>query len=62
MEKHYFISPSKINAKITDTVITSSFITIGDYTYQELSRPPKGRRIIKKFTKEDNSVRFNIYG
>jgi len=62
MKKQFFISPSKINAKIPETSILSSFITIGDYTFQELAKPPKGRRIIKRYVKEDDSVRLNIYG
>jgi len=60
MEKRYYISSMRSNAVIDETM-TGSFITIGGLTYRELTRAPRGKRIFRKFTKEDKSERIVVY-
>ena len=60
MAKSYYISPMKANALIEETM-TGNSIKIGDYTYVELSRAPRGRRVVRKLTKEDGSEQIKIY-
>lgn len=60
MLKSYYISPMKINAMIEETT-TGNSIKIGEYTYVELSRAPRGRRVTRRLAKEDGSELIKIY-
>lgn len=60
MTKSYYISPMRANALIEETM-TGNTITIGDYTYAEVSRAPRGRRVLRKLIKEDGSEQIKIY-
>lgn len=60
MEKLYYISPMRANAMIEETM-TGSTVVIEGRTYAELSRAPRGKRVIRKLSKEDGSVQIRIY-
>ena len=45
MKELYFFPRVKMNAKIVDSVIPGSHIVIEDYTYEMLSKKPRGRSI-----------------
>ena len=61
MEKRYFISPLRMTARISDTVIDGEFININGYKYQRVSKAPVGRRKLRTLVKEDESLKFVIY-
>ena len=60
MTKSYYISPMRANAMIEETM-TGTTIVIEGRTYSELSRAPRGRRIIRVLLKEDSSEQIKIY-
>ena len=61
VEEKYYVSSSKINAKILDTVLEGMHLEIGGITFQRLSRKPRGRSIQRKLLSIDNSTRLVIY-
>ncbi len=61
MEKKYYIARSRINARISDTVIDGEIISIEGITYQRLSRAPIGRSIKRRLRKTDETQRIVIY-
>lgn len=60
MTKSFYISPMRSNAMIEETM-TGSTIVIDGKTYAELSRAPRGKRVIRKLVKEDGSEQIKIY-
>jgi len=48
------------NAMIDETM-TGSTIKIDGLTYAEVSRAPRGKRIIRKLSKEDGTEQIKIY-
>lgn len=62
MVKNYYIAQHRINARISESVITGNHIKIGDYTYELISRAPAGRTVKKKYRSLDESTQFVIYG
>lgn len=60
MEKSYYISPMRSNAMIDETM-TGTTIVVGGKTYAELSRAPRGKRVIRRLSKEDGSEQIRIY-
>lgn len=60
MIKSYYISPMRSNAMIDETM-TGTSIVIEGKTYAELSRAPRGKRVIRKLSKEDGSEQIRIY-
>lgn len=62
IEKRYYISPMRLNARIADTVIEDDFITIEGYKYIRLTRAPKGKSILRRIRAvENDNLRFTIY-
>ena len=61
VEEKYYVSSSKINAKISDTVLEGMHLEIGGITFQRLSRKPRGRSIEKKLLSLSGSTRLVIY-
>ena len=61
VEEKYYVPSSKINAKISDTVLEGMHIEIGGLTYQRLSRKPRGRSIQRRLLNENSRVRLVIY-
>ena len=60
MTKSYYISPMRANAMIEETM-TGTTIVIDKRTYAEVSRAPRGKRIIRRLVKEDGSEQIRIY-
>ena len=60
MKKLYYISPMRANAMIEETM-TGNTVIVDGYTYAELSRAPRGKRIVRKLSKEDGSEQIRIY-
>lgn len=60
MVKSYYISPMRSNAMIEETM-TGTTIVIDQKTYAELSRAPRGKRVIRKLVKEDGTEQIRIY-
>lgn len=60
MKKSYYISPMRSNAMIDETMTGSSIVYDGR-TYSEITRSPRGKKIIKKFLKQDNSEKLVLY-
>ena len=61
MKELYFFPRVKMNAKIIDSVIPGSHIVIEDYTYEMLSKKPRGRSIERTLINEDLQTRLTIY-
>ena len=61
MNELFFVPAIKINARIADTVIPGSHIKINDYTYERVSRRPKGISIFKKLLSLDEKTKLTIY-
>ena len=60
MVKSYYISPMRANAMIEETM-TGTTIVIDQKTYAELSRAPRGKRVVRRLVKEDGSEQIRIY-
>lgn len=50
MKQLFFISAIKVTQALEEFVIPQQFIKIGDLTYVQLSRKPKGRSIERTLT------------
>jgi len=61
MNKLMFVPAVKMTAVISDTVIPGKHITINGYTFEQVSRAPRGRRITRKLINEDKQERIVIY-
>lgn len=60
MIKTFYISPMRTNAMIDETM-TGNTIVIEGKTYAEVSRAPRGKRVLRKLVKEDGSEQIKIY-
>jgi len=60
MEKSYYISKMKSNALIEETM-TGETIKVDGFTYWELSRAPKGKRILRKLSNLEQTQQIRIY-
>ena len=56
-----FVPSTKVNAKISDTVITGQHITLEGLTYQMVSRRPIGRRVLRRLLNQSTNTRVVIY-
>lgn len=61
MEKLFFVTSTKINARIAETVIDGNHITVEGLTYQMVSRRPQGRRVLRKLQNLDTNTQITIY-
>ena len=61
MEKLLFLAKSRLNASTSETVIDGSHIDIDGYTYERVSKTPRGKRILRKLINEDLQQRLVIY-
>jgi hypothetical protein len=50
-----------MTAVISDTVIPGNHIKINGYTFEQVSRAPRGRRITRKLINEEKQERIVIY-
>jgi hypothetical protein len=60
MIKSSYISPMRSNAMIDETM-TGRTIVVDGMTYAEVSRPPRGKRIIRKFTNLEGTEKIRVY-
>lgn len=60
MAKSYYISPMRANAMIEETM-TGRTIIIDEKTYAEVSRPPRGKRILRKLQSVEGEEKIRIY-
>jgi len=61
MDKLFFVTSTKINARIAETVIDGNHITVEGLTYQMVSRRPQGRRVLRKLQNLDTNTQITIY-
>lgn len=61
MVKSNYIRSSKITPRIKQTVISGEHITIGEDTFEKLSKKPYGRTILRKLIKTDQSEHITCY-
>jgi len=62
MQKLYYIAQHRINARISETVLSGNHIKIGSYLYERVSRAPIGRTVKKRFRSLDEKEQIVIYG
>ena len=62
MNKLYFISPSRVNARISETVIPGEHITIEGLVYEQTSKRPQGKSLQRSLVNMDKQERVLIYG
>ena len=60
MAKSYYISPMRSNAIIEETM-TGQTIVIDGMTYAEVSRHPRGKRILRKLQSVEGEEKIRIY-
>ena len=61
MIKSNYIRSSKITPRIKQTVIAGEHITIGEDTFEKLSKKPYGKTILRKLIKTDQSEHITCY-
>jgi hypothetical protein len=62
MNKLYFISPSRVNARISETVLPGYHITIDGLIYEQTSKRPQGKTLQRSLVNMDKQERVLIYG
>jgi len=62
MIKSYFIAPTKINARISETVIPGYHIKVEGLTFEQVSKRPFGKSLKRALVNESKQERFLIYG
>jgi hypothetical protein len=62
MNKLYFISPSRANARISETVLPGYHITIDGLIYEQTSKRPQGKTLQRSLVNMDKQERVLIYG
>lgn len=61
MNESFFMLGSRINAVISETVIPGCHIKVDGRQYEQLSRRPRGRRVLRKLQNLSTNDRFTIY-
>ena len=62
MQKLYFIAPTKINARISDSVLSGYHIVVDGLTYEQTSKRPFGKSLKRSLINETKQERILIYG
>ena len=62
MQKLYFISPTKLNARILETVLSGYHIKVDGFTYEQTSKRPFGKTLRRSLINEAKQERILIYG
>jgi len=62
MNKLYFISPSRINSRISETVLPGYHIAIDGLIYEQTSKRPQGKSLQRSLVNLDKQERVLIYG
>lgn len=61
MIKSYFIPYSKINSRISETILPGYHIVIDGITYEQTSKRPFGKSLKRSLINEEKQERFLIY-
>jgi|TARA_B110000908_G_scaffold62915_2_gene76468 hypothetical protein len=61
MEELYYFPTVKMNAKISEIVLEGQYMEMEGYRYEELSKKPRGRSILRKLVSETSNIRMTIY-
>ena len=61
MTKSYFIPYSKINSRISETILSGYHIVIDGITYEQTSKRPFGKSLKRSLINEEKQERFLIY-
>jgi cytochrome c-type biogenesis protein CcmE len=62
MNKLYFISPSRINTRISETVIPGEHIRIEGLVYEQTTKRPNGKSLQRGLVNVQKQERVLIYG
>jgi len=62
MQKLYFIPSTKINARISETVLPGYHIKIEGLTFEQTSKRPFGKTLKRSLVNEAKQERILIYG
>jgi|TARA_R110000803_G_scaffold27212_3_gene63740 hypothetical protein len=62
MTKLYFYPTSKMNARISETIIQGKHIVIDGITFEQLTKRPNNRVVKRKLLNETKQERILIYG
>lgn len=61
MEKQFYVHYAKINARISDTVLTGYHVVVDGETYEQVSRRPVGKRLVRKLLSTSNNLQLSLY-
>lgn len=61
MEKLHYVPAVKMNARLEEIKVDGYHITIGDYTYEKVSRRPLGRSVFRKLLNTTTEEQIIIY-
>lgn len=62
MQKLYFIAPTKINARISESVMPGYHIKVDGLTFEQVSKRPFGKSLKQSLVNEAKQERILIYG
>jgi hypothetical protein len=62
MQKLYFIKGTKINARISETVLNGHHIKLDGIVYEQTSKRPFGKSLKRSLINEQKQERILIYG
>lgn len=62
MTKLHYILQSKVNSRISDTLIDGTHIKVGAYVYVQTSKRPFGKTLKRSLINEAKQERILIYG
>jgi len=62
MTKLYFIPATKINARISETVLPGYHIMVDGLTFEQTSKRPFGKTLKRSLVNEAKQERILIYG
>jgi len=61
MNREYYISSWRMNHRISESHIDGSHIVVDGIVYEQVSRAPIGRRVVRRLINEDTNTRISIY-
>ena len=61
MEKLHYVPAVKMNARLEEIKVSGYHISIGDYTYERVSRRPIGRSVFRKLFNTESEEQIIIY-
>lgn len=62
MKKSFYVTATRINEKIEDSVQYGHHIVIAGYTYERISKRPVGRRVVRRLFNQLTNEKIVIYG